>query len=192
MNNSLKTFLAKLSAGQVNWANKNNLERLLAKEWDSFSSSDNGGMQSYKIINRTESLFWKPPILTFTIERHGSTVNGSTRGELQEWEIDISAWAASIISTRRRQVRPAAKRVNVKEFIPGIVNAILNGLEHSSLKWYPDRKVKVLISTIIPDDGYKQTASSRRKKFREALETELSRHDWLPSGQVGSNTYERR
>lgn len=184
MNHPLKSFLATLPSGLV--SNTTQLNELLADAWLTLSGADDGGMESYKIFNRTESLSWHPPYLTFTIERHGGTVNGSTRAELQDWRVDISSWSAGITSTRRRQLRPTQQRLNVSDYVRELAEAILHNRESSSLKRYPDGRVKVLIGTIIPDDGFKQTIAGRRKRFRIALEKQISVHGWLP---VGINTY---
>ena len=57
------------------------LERLLSEVWDDLGGSD-CGMAGHKLIGRMEHVEWNPPVLTFTIERHGGTVLGSTRAEL--------------------------------------------------------------------------------------------------------------
>ena len=41
-------------------------------------------------LGRMEKVEWQPPYLTFSIERHGATVKGSTRAELQNWQVDTS------------------------------------------------------------------------------------------------------
>jgi hypothetical protein len=50
-------------------------------------------------VSRAEELSWNPPILSFTIERHGATARGSSRAELHEWTVNLhegtAHWAAS-------------------------------------------------------------------------------------------------
>jgi hypothetical protein len=53
------------------------IEVLLASCWHQLSVSDDGGMEGHKLRRRTEKLAWNQPYLTFRIERHGATVNGS-------------------------------------------------------------------------------------------------------------------
>lgn len=187
MNRPLNKLLLTLQPGMV--SNTSAVERILADEWDSFAGSSEGGMQSYKLPRRTEDLCWQPPILSFTIERHGAAVNGSTRAELQDWEIHTEAWAARIVSSRRRQLRPASKRLDVRPLAQAIADGILNDTESASLKKLPDGRVKVLIGMVVPDNGFEQTTTGRRKRFREAPESLLSAGGWLPAGV---NTYERK
>ena len=184
MNSPLKNFLSTLPPGAIHGSTV--IEKLLAHEWSGLTGSASGGMQADKLIGRAEQINWQPPYLTFSIERHGATVNGSTRAELQDWQIDISSWTVQIISTRRRQLRPIAKRIHVREDAARVADEILNNRPSPSLKRYPDGRVKVLISTIIPDDGFKQTVAGRRRRFRESLEDLLSDQGWIPAG---TNTY---
>jgi hypothetical protein len=36
-------------------------------------------MTGQKLLGRMEEVVWEPPILSFTVERHGGTVQGSSR-----------------------------------------------------------------------------------------------------------------
>lgn len=165
------------------------VEFLLAEAWASLRGSREGGMQAYKLRGRTEGLSWEPPVLSFEIERHGGTMNGSTRAEMQRWCVDVAAQTAEIVSTRKRQLYAMAKRVNAKAPAAVIAEAILNGQEHEMLKRYPDGRVKVLISALFPQgDDFKQTVSGRRKRFRAALEPLIKEQGWA---EVGTNTYQR-
>jgi len=146
-------------------------------------------MKSEKLSGRTERMAWQPPMLTFTIERHGGTVNGSSRAELQHWQVDTAAWTAEIITSGHRQLRPAAKRLDVQPLAEAVANAILNDEDSPVLKKLPDGRIKVLISSVIPDNSFQQTTTSRRKRFRKALETLLSGSGWIPAGV---NTYQRQ
>jgi hypothetical protein len=70
--NTLYELLANVPPGPV--AGDLGLDRALAGCWDGFRGSDEGGMESYKLLRRMENVWWRPPILTFTIERHGGTL----------------------------------------------------------------------------------------------------------------------
>ena len=83
----LKEFLSDLHSGPIHSPSPH-LEPLLASCWGEFSGDD-GGMMGDKLIGRMEAVEWNPPLLTFVIERHGGTVMGSTRAELQHWEVNI-------------------------------------------------------------------------------------------------------
>ena len=64
------------------------IEAHLAPVWDALAGDD-GGMTSRKLHGRMEVVLWNPPRLTFYIERHGATVLGSSRAEVQEWTVDL-------------------------------------------------------------------------------------------------------
>lgn len=188
MDTSLKAFLMSQPPGSE--LDREQIEFLLAETWPSLLGSRNGGMQAHKIRGRTEDLSWNPPMLSFEIERHGGTVNGSTRAEMQRWCVDVAAHTAEIVSTRKRQLHAMAKRVNAKAPAALIAEAILNDHEHEMLKRYPDGRVKVLISALFPHgDDFKQTVAGRRKRFRAALEVLIKEQGWA---EAGTNTYQRR
>ena len=84
----METFLQQLPAGRV--AQTRQLESAMASCWHTILGGDAGGMDGYKLRDRMEQPRWEPPILKFRVERHGSTVCGSTRAEIQQWEIDTN------------------------------------------------------------------------------------------------------
>ena len=184
MNSQLKNFLSAHPPGVIQ--DSKVIDQLMADEWPSLSGSDDGGMQACKLLGRTEQMAWQPPHLTFSIERHGATVNGSTRAEMQVWQVDVSTWTAQIVSVRRRQLHRTSARLDVTGDAARVADDILNDRESPSLKRYSDGRVKVLIGTIIPDDGFKQTIAGRRKRFRKSLEGILIDQGWIP---IGTNTY---
>lgn len=185
MKNSLIKLLASLPPGPI--SDPSAVVTKLTAAWPKISGSSDGGMKADK-LDRMESPSWDSPFLTFTIERHGARTFGSTRAELQDWCVDVSTWTAKFGGNRHRRLQPAQPRLDVSGFVKGIGNAILNNRKSSSIKRYPDGRVTVLIRTIIPDDGFKQTIAGRRKRFRKALDSFLSTHGWRP---VRPNVYQR-
>lgn len=184
---TLKDYLMGLAPGAA--LEVGEVEFFLAEAWRSLRGAREGGMQAQKIRGRTEDMAWNPPLLTFSIERHGGTVNGSTRAEIQRWCVDVAAHTAEITSKGRRQLHAMAKRVNVKGPAAEIAEAILNNQASDFLKRYPDGRVKVQISSVFPHgDDFKQTVSGRRKRFRAALEALIAEQGWK---EVGTNTYQK-
>jgi hypothetical protein len=60
-------------------------------------------------IERIEEATWEDPIFTFVIERHGRTVHGSSRAELQRWTVDLDAGTATTAASHsHRQLTPPA------------------------------------------------------------------------------------
>ena len=175
--NEFRDYMFKLSTGPV--ADFGAIELWLAALWASFSGSSEGGMRAHKLRNRTEEMEWNPPVLAFRIERHGGTVNGSTRAEVQHWEIDVDASTATLVHVGRRQVEGMARRVDVRPLADEIFSKIIAGEEDPRLKWIDDKTVRVKIGEIISSvDVKKQTLAGRRKRFREYLESRLRQEGW--------------
>ncbi|WP_026603631.1 hypothetical protein [Methylomonas sp. 11b] len=115
----------------------------------------------------------------FELERHGATANGSSRADVHHWEIDIDEGTAQIVKVGRRQLTKMAPRMDVKAKATEIANAILNGLEHPSLNWDNNQESVVLtISKIIPET-VAQTTQSRRKRFKDSLDSILFEQGWV-------------
>ena len=177
MSNELQNHLTSLPPGLVE--DTGALVRLLAEEWKSLQGSEAGGMQADKLFGRCEKLTWQPPFLTFVIERHGGTVNGSTRGELQHWKIDVFSRAAVIVKSGHRQLYQMGSRFDVKGPAREIADAVINQKDSPSLKWYPDGRVHVIAKTLLPEGAFNRTDQGRRKKLKAELELLLAPHGWV-------------
>jgi hypothetical protein len=122
----------------------------------------------------------EPPVLSFTIERHGAMSMGSTRAELQRWRVDLRRRTASCERSRSyRQVVPRAEAVRVEPIAREVADGILAGRTDERLKWQEEETVRVLVTRIFPrDSGYMQTITGRRNRLRAALETLLADAGW--------------
>jgi hypothetical protein len=179
--NELKNLLSSVVPGKI--ADATLLEPLLATSWKDFAGSSDGGMEGFKLLGRMEKVGWQPPILSFVIERHGGTVCGSSRAELQHWEIDLDQMTAEIIGASRRQMEPMAKGVDVEPIREDIVQKIFAGEEDPRLRWIEPGVVQVVLSRIFPDgSAYKQTVEGRRKRLRDALGAKLECQGWMHQG----------
>lgn len=155
------------------------LDRILTDCWEIFDGSDLGGMEPYKLCGRMEQVRWTPPLLSFAIERHGGTVCGSTRAELQFWELDIERRTARIAKTRYRQLAPMAQRLSMRPLAEEIAALIASRQDDPRLRWLDESSVRVLASKVVPvDSGYKRTVESRRKRFVEFLAELLRPLGW--------------
>ena len=135
-------------------------------------------MASWK-LGRMEGPEWRPPLLTFSIERHGAMVLGGTRADLQRWTVNLDTLTASVEVAGRRQLRPLAPRLNVAPLVAEIVELVAAGVEDDRLGWSTDRQtVRVRISKIIPADGFQQTVAGRRKRFRDKLTAAMAASGW--------------
>ncbi|MGC8633493.1 MAG: hypothetical protein ACP5VP_02315 [Candidatus Limnocylindrales bacterium] len=60
-----------------------------------------------------ESTPWRPPLLSFGIERHGGMPAGSTRGRPQDWTINLEEATAVVAERGAHQVIPRAPALQV-------------------------------------------------------------------------------
>ena len=115
-------------------------------------------MTPYKLTeDRIEQPAWEPPVLTFVIERHGGTAQGSLRADLQTWIVDLDAGTAKPATTGRRQLRPMSPRLDVRAIAADLTKAIASGASDPRLEWKNATTVRVRISTVI-----RTAAPSRR------------------------------
>jgi hypothetical protein len=108
---SVKPLMGELEnvpPGPIQGQDKNNVIALLAKCWQDLRGADETSMEGWK-LNRAEKLSWDPPILSFTIERHGQTLDGSGRADLHHWEVDLHQGTADCMPAGHRQLTPIAK-----------------------------------------------------------------------------------
>ena len=173
----LLEYLGSIPMGTI--TSNNELDSLLANCWDEFNDSREGGMEPYKLHGRMEEISWNPPVLNFKIERHGGTVNGSTRAEIQQWEVNLKTCLAKCYNVGFRQIKAMQSKMNVKPMAEEIVALILEQRKDSRLKWSENGSVQIVTGNIIPTgSACKQTIQSRRKRFREEVERLLLEHGW--------------
>jgi hypothetical protein len=181
----MRDYLKRLEPGPIEVTT--HLERLLAKVWDDLGGDD--GMAGQTLIGRMESVEWHPPVLSFVIEKHGGTVLGSTRAEVQQWLVDLDRQTATCEPSGHRQLNPMAKRVDVGSIADEIAQRIVGREADDRLRWLEDGRVRVEVGRIFPgQSGYKQTIQGRRRRFREALIKRLSTKGWV---HLGRNTFGR-
>jgi hypothetical protein len=164
----LRDHVDLLAVGPITDARR--LESLLLWCWDAFDGSDAEGMSDYKLHGRIEEPVWEPPLLRFSIERHGATFLGSSRAEIHRWTLDLDAKTATCAPHSYRQVRPAQARLDVQPLVEEVLEAMRNRRADERLNWQKDGTVRVHIGKIIPEaSAAKQTVAGRRERFRNAL-----------------------
>lgn len=172
----LRQYLSGQKPGPLNVTSE--IERLLAGVWDDLGG-DGGGMAGCKLISRMEQVEWHPPALTFRIERHGGTVLGSTRAEMQRWSVDLDSRTATLERTSHRQLSPTAGRVDVAPIAAEIAELIVGSVIDERLQWNGYGRVRVLMGYIFPQgSGFKQTVQGRRRRLRESLIEALGKMGW--------------
>lgn len=179
---TLHTLLNSQTPGPVAEKARAAVEVLLTAVWSTIAGSANTRMASWK-LGRIENLSWEPPNLSFQIERHGGTVQGSSRAEVQYWQVNIEKWTADLGKSGIRQLYPQAKPLDVGPLVDKIVPLILSHRVDSALKWYQDGRVEVLSGKLIPAEGVaRETLAGRRRRFRLGLEAALKPNGWTRVG----------
>ena len=175
---TLKEFLARTAQGQI--TDSLELEALVVESWNEFScGTDDGGMQADKLSGRIEDVLWNPPTLEFTIARHGGTVLGSSREQLQRWSIDTEKGTARYHAAGHRQVRAQQARVDVRPLATELARKIVNEDEDERLSWLKDGRVLVRTGVLFPSgSAAHETVAGRRRKFRNELRTRLESAGW--------------
>jgi hypothetical protein len=183
----LLAHLGSLPPGQI--ADVGQLAALLRNCWDQFVGSDAEGMEPGKLLGRMEKTSWDPPVLSFTLERHGGTVLGSSRAELQRWEVNVETRSATCGTCGHRQLTSMQPKLNVKPLAEEIVGLILEGRHDNRLKWNADGSVRVVIGKVEglqSGSAVQQTLAGRRRRVREEVERLLTSHGWH---EVRTNVY---
>jgi excisionase family DNA binding protein len=173
---SLRRWLLSQQAGPISDAPA--LERLLAACWDEFLGDD-GSMEGHKLPGRVKEVSWTPPKLAFSIERHGGTVMGSSRAELQHWEVDLEKRTATLTKTGHRQLRPMARRIYTRPLVDRILAAIRSGGQDQVVSRHDDGTISLNTRLIFPDgSAFRMTLEGRRKRLREAVAGVLLEEGW--------------
>jgi len=184
----LKNHLARSDNGLI--SDFTEVERLLAASWHLLNGSNKGGMEGCKLHGRMENVVWNPPVLKFFVERHGGTMVGSTRAELQHWEVNLDATTAEITKTGYRQLEPMAPRISIKGMEEEIVQAILNGDDDK--RFFIDSHNGDLVvnaSAIFrTGSGFKRTVEGRRMRLCNYVADILTEHGWQ---KVGWNKFRK-
>jgi hypothetical protein len=171
----LRRYLATLPPGPIK--DDATLRRLLSEAWSAFAV-DLGPSDTAKVW-RAEGFEWRPPVLAFDIERHGGTVLGSTRAELQHWEADVETGTARFVREGRRQLYPIQQAFDTARPADELAEAIRERRADPRLTWSKNGRVRVRTSTVLPE-ACKQTTEGRRKRLIRDLTKRLP--DWTRRG----------
>ncbi len=177
MMKSLQDLLSTIPPGHMSDGDCLQVLAELSQCWESIPGSDVKSTTADK-LRRAEEVCWTPPILSFSLERHGGTVLGSSRASLHRWEVNTEQPEARIVNTSVRQLSPKSRVMDIKKVANETATLIFNGLDDSRLTWLEDRqRVLVNIAEVIPEIN-KQTTQGRRKRFREMLASLMSEANW--------------
>ena len=181
----LRALLEDIGEGEIPQEKRDEVIKYLKEIWDDLKRPDTG-LDAYK-LDRIEELEWRPPKLSFLIERHGAVVLESTRAELQYWWVNLETGEADYVERGYRQIYSRIKpwrTAEIRKVAREIAQLVLSGKEDDRLRWISDRKVQVLTKRIIPDYSWlpKQTLEGRRKRFYRVLEDYLRDKGWVRKG----------
>jgi hypothetical protein len=149
---------------------------LLSDCWSALRGGDATNMKPDKLY-RIETPTWNSPFLQFSIERHGQTVNGSSRATLYRWRVNLDKNTAEIIEEKRRQIYPMARRFDEKPVAESLADAILHGREDARINIGKDGSVRLKMGEIVPMTN-KQTTTARRSRLRKPVSALLAPHGW--------------
>lgn len=186
---ALRDHLSALAPGPIGVPSAT-LVSLLVQTWDGLRGSDAESTAANK-LDRIEEVEWSPPRLTFQLERHGATVNGSSRAHLHDWTVDVEAATATCKTGKHRQLHPPSRPLKVDPLVDVVLQAVSEGKEHEYVEWQGPDRFTVRIGNVIPDTGFQQTVTGRRKRFRVSLEPRLQASGWRLVTGTRPNTYER-
>jgi hypothetical protein len=186
--NRLRMLLQDTEPGPI--ADASSLEGLLAGCWEQFTGGEAQGMKGDKLLGRMTDVTWKPPMLSFVIERHGGTVLGSSRAELHRWEVNVESRDAVCLPGRFRQLKPTQPRLNVLPLAEELCGLIRRRQDNPRLVWSQGRQiVSVRIRVVIPDQGPKQTVAERRRRFTNVLRERLEAIGWVRAEGKAHHTF---
>jgi hypothetical protein len=179
-------FLQPVSPGTIPTDISGELFQLVVASWDEFSGSAETRMEARKILRDEgpKDVTWSPPCLSFTIERHGATVLGSTRAEKQRWTLNLDRRTADHLQIGFRQLRPRAPRVDIRGLADEVSKAVQEGPSSASrlvsngvVVWKNDDELTVFHGKIVGGD-YQRTVSGRRRRFIADLKPKLRMIGW--------------
>ena len=117
------------------------------------------------------------------IERHGRTAQGSSRAELQHWQLDTAACVATFNGDSYRQKRPKNPILDIESIAREIAPLILELREDDRLTMTRNGKVKILWARILGRQSVpKETLEGWRKRLRKAVLRLIEPQDWVPNG----------
>jgi len=170
--------------GAIRGASSDQIIKLLGDCWLDLEGANETSMKDWK-LSRVEDLSWNPPVLSFTIERHGATVLGSTRAELHEWTVNLSLATAHCARRGYRQLVPMARRLDVKSIAARVCDAVQQGhasncdlVKQGIVVWHGSDHVSIKHGALIPRNGYQQTIAGRRRRFRNELMKRMTTFGW--------------
>ena len=173
----LKELLKTLPSGPFDGDVETEVRDLLASFWDAIPGALSTSMAARK-LSRAENWRWEPPIVSFVIERHGGTVQGSKLAELQSWFFDVERFVAGWGAAGSRRLQAFSPKLDLSALAAELIALVDKQAGDPRLTWKGIGCVRINVSVVIPDDAAKQTTQGRRKRFRSALIPLMAAAGW--------------
>ena len=156
------------------------LERLLSKCWGQLHGSSDQRMAPYKLLRRMEQVKWRPPLLTFAVERHETP--GSTNTKVEHWVVDLHNNTASISRSDQRTLCPLSPADTPETAAKEIAQSILSRSPDRRLKW-EEGSVCVMATWSCPSTSPASgTLGIRRKRLCRCIRQAIRPHGWRHIG----------
>ena len=174
----LRRYLERLPVGDISDSERTEVLNRLVEVWERLPGGEDQSTTSRK-LGRAEKLRWAPSDLTFILERHGGTVNGSSRASLHHWVVNVESGHASLSKRGIRQLTPMDKRFDAKAAAKEVAKLIIEQRHDPRINWLANGVVQVVLTKAAPS-GSEQTQADRNRRLRQALNAELSASGWNP------------
>jgi hypothetical protein len=197
---SVQLLLAALNdtpQGAIQGSARDKIIELLRGCWQDLEGADETSMEAWEIC-RLEDLSWNPPLLSFTIERHGATVLGSSRAELHKWTVIPNLATAKCAPGGYRQLVKAAPKLDVKSIAARVCDAVQQGpasncdlVKQGIVVWRDSGHCSINHLALLPSDGYRQTVAGRRRRLRDELRKRMQALGWQLVDEYRSMKFEK-
>jgi hypothetical protein len=178
----LLSILARLKPGKLADEDVAAVLPKLTDVWDRIPGAIDARMAGRKLTaNRAKSWAWEPPVLSFSIVRHGGTVRGSKRGERQRWSVDVEEVCTVWRPDGFEQITPNAPKADFKRAVQAIADAASAGCDGKMLDgitWRGPDEFAVNMAKFLPPADSKQTRAGRTRNLRRKLKPVLAGAGW--------------
>lgn len=154
------------------------LEYLLAGSWHELDGDAKLVTQPNRLINRTDSMEWKPPLLTFKIRGQGSFALGAKGGRSKKWVVDMDRATVTRTEGVPRQAQRSDAPFDARAEALEVVELAGKGIGDRRLVWNTYRSAVTVNLTECVKASHKQTRMLRLNKLREELCTAMAAAGW--------------
>jgi hypothetical protein len=172
-------YLTRIAPGAI--ADTRVLDDILADKWDRFNGSSENYMAAHKLLGRMEDADWRPPILSFSVERH--SVENPTQAPVERWVVDLLCNTARISGVTTRKLFHLGLDLSIETAAEEIVRSILSGEPDERLLRKPDGILCIAATWVFyKGSGLNRTVGVKRRTLCDLIEVEVKDHGWMRMG----------